>query len=153
MRSRSTAARAPAIADLVARAAVCTAPLLALIIFRVVTTPSPSHLVILGRSLDPGCIVRRLLHLPCPACGISRSVVYTLHGDLVSAVEVNGAGPIAVLGAAILALGCLVVGARWLAGRMPLSSTRRFVTLAPSVYAALLLAALLGQWAIRVAAM
>jgi hypothetical protein len=59
----------------------------------------------------PLCPFRLLTGLPCPGCGLTRSVVCTLHGDLASAMMFHPLGPLVV---AALALAVLVelLGAR-----------------------------------------
>lgn len=56
------------------------------------------------------CLFRRLTGLPCPGCGLTRSWVYLMHGDLTHAFLSNPFGPLLVL--AVLALAVAVVRAR-----------------------------------------
>jgi hypothetical protein len=53
---------------------------------------------------EPGfaCPLRTWTGIPCPLCGMSTSVVATVHGDLVSAFAANPAGIVAVVVAAWL---------------------------------------------------
>lgn len=39
-----------------------------------------------------GCLFRQLLHIPCPACGSTRSVLALLHGDWQAAFHLNPNG-------------------------------------------------------------
>ncbi|MBB4136022.1 DUF2752 domain-containing protein [Gordonia humi] len=39
------------------------------------------------------CPFRRLTGLPCPGCGLTRSFVYTMHGDLPAAFAAHAFGP------------------------------------------------------------
>jgi len=40
-------------------------------------------------SLAPGCVFKRLIGLPCPTCGSTRSLVHLSHGDILSALSMN----------------------------------------------------------------
>jgi hypothetical protein len=53
---------------------------------------------------EPGiaCPLRTLTGIPCPLCGMTTSVVATVHGDLASAFAANPAGIVAVAVAAWL---------------------------------------------------
>lgn len=53
-----------------------------------------------GRSI---CTFRNLFDLPCPGCGVTRSLRATAHGDLASALDLNPFGPL-FFGAAVLLL-------------------------------------------------
>jgi hypothetical protein len=53
---------------------------------------------------EPGfaCPLRTWTGIPCPLCGMSTSVIATVHGDLMSAFAANPAGIVAVVVAAWL---------------------------------------------------
>ena len=63
-----------------------------------------------GIPLGGACLFRRLTGLACPTCGMTRSVVLSLHGHLAAAFRMNPAGilwvlAVAAIGAALLWLG------------------------------------------------
>ena len=89
-----------------------------------------------GRGLPWLCPLRSLFGLPCPTCGMTRSVVLSLHGEWGRAAALNPAGPLLVFG--LLALGLLLL----LAACSPRASRRR-----ASTGAALPRAALIGVYA------
>jgi len=67
---------------------------------------------VLGRAIPWECAFRSRTGLPCPGCGLTRSVVLSLHGDLGSAWRLAPGGPVFVLGlealaVALLALACV----------------------------------------------
>ena len=62
------------------------------------------------------CPFRGLTGLPCPGCGLTRSWVYVMHGDLGASVASNWFGPLLIL--AVLVLAVIAVRSR-LAGRRP----------------------------------
>jgi hypothetical protein len=50
-----------------------------------------------GRPIHAACSFKQHFGVPCPACGISRSLVMTLHGDVATASVLNPGGPLAIL--------------------------------------------------------
>lgn len=56
------------------------------------------------------CPFRALTGLPCPGCGLTRSWVYLMHGDLGSSLASNWFGPVLIL--AVFALAVVSVRAR-----------------------------------------
>ncbi len=80
------------------------------------------HVWFLSRRIVWECALRSQLGLPCPTCGVTRSVVMSLHGEFLRAWRVAPVGPVAVAGAlamafALLALTCIrrqERAARWI---------------------------------------
>lgn len=62
------------------------------------------------------CPFRALTGLPCPGCGLTRSWVYLMHGDIGSSLASNWFGPLLII--AVIALVVVSVRAR-LAGKRP----------------------------------
>lgn len=56
------------------------------------------------------CPFRALTGLPCPGCGLTRSWVYLMHGDLGSALASNWFGPVLIV--AVIALTVVALRAR-----------------------------------------
>jgi Protein of unknown function (DUF2752) len=50
-----------------------------------------------GKPIHSACSFKQHFGVPCPACGISRSLVMTLHGDVATASVLNPGGPLAIL--------------------------------------------------------
>src|SRR5918992_4450342 len=75
----------------------------ALFVTRALAEATPTAVYFAGSGLDWACSVRQQFGVPCPACGLTRSVLLTLHGHLGAAAEVNPGGPLVVLGVALLA--------------------------------------------------
>ncbi len=50
------------------------------------------------------CPFRRLTGLPCPGCGLTRSWVYLMHGDVHASLWSNPFGPVAIAAVLILAV-------------------------------------------------
>jgi hypothetical protein len=93
------------------------------------------------------CSLRRLTGLPCPGCGLTRSLVALAHGDANAAWQFNPAGALVlVLLVLQIPLALLQEARRW-AGRppLPLSPLAR-------LGAVLLMSVLVGQWLVRLVA-
>lgn len=59
---------------------------------------------LLPGGLVPGCVFRAVTGVPCPLCGMTTSVVATLHLRIADALAANPAGILAVLVALLLVL-------------------------------------------------
>lgn len=103
-----------------------------------------------GGEVRWACPVKGLLGFPCPSCGMTRSVVHALDGELGAALALNPGGPLLVFGA-------LLVGASLVALSLwPRSSDARSfdaalgrLKLGASAYGLLTLAVVLTRWAWR----
>lgn len=60
-------------------------------------------LVILGLP-SWSCPIREYLRLPCPGCGISRSITALLHGDLETSLTIHAFGPFVLLAIGVLGI-------------------------------------------------
>ncbi len=80
-----------------------------LVIGRVLLRADETRVYLAGRALDLQCAFRAATGLPCPTCGLTRSVVMTLHGDFARAWNMAPAGPAAVAGLAAFALAMLAL--------------------------------------------
>ncbi|SDK11244.1 Protein of unknown function [Nocardioides sp. YR527] len=50
------------------------------------------------------CPFRAITGLPCPGCGLTRSWVYLMHGDIGSSLASNWFGPVLILAIVVLAV-------------------------------------------------
>lgn len=100
-----------------------------------------------GRELHWGCSFREWFGIPCPNCGMTRSVLLSLHGQLSEAASLNPAGPLLVLGLLLFsaAMFFLMAYERRHAGAA-LGRVRSAITRGSLAYGALLLAVWMGQW-------
>ena len=100
-----------------------------------------------GRELHWGCSFREWFGIPCPNCGMTRSVLLSLHGQLGDAVSLNPAGPLLVLGILLFSAAMFFLMA---CERRPeaaaLGRVRASITRGSLAYAALLLAVWMGHW-------
>src|SRR5580693_10240734 len=67
------------------------------------------HVFVLGRPIAWVCTLRSRYGLPCPTCGLTRSVVMSLHGEFARAWRMAPVGPVAVLGMLVFAVTMLVL--------------------------------------------
>ena len=102
-----------------APAAAGAAILLQLAALRLALTADGTSAQFLGRALDWRCALRTRLGLPCPTCGMTRSVVVSLHGHLGQAWSIAPGGPVAVVGMVLAALALLGLGWVQWRGRSP----------------------------------
>jgi len=104
---------------------------------------SPAAVHFAGRELPVVCVSRLLFGVTCPGCGMTRSVLMTLGGDLGGALAANPAGPVLVAALILLAVQLL------LAARAPEGGTsvkRRLLPWA-YLYGAVVASVMLIQWA------
>ena len=104
---------------------------------------SPAAVYVAGHALPIVCPSRLLFGVNCPGCGMTRSVLLTLGGDLRGALDVNPAGPVLVA-ALILLAAQLLLAARFAQRGTPFK--RRLLSWA-SLYGAVVASVMLIQWA------
>jgi hypothetical protein len=117
--------------------------LASLALARGLASASPAAVHVAGHELPVVCPSRLLFGVNCPGCGMTRSVLLTLGGDLRGALGVNPAGPFLVAALILLALQLL------LAARVPEASASARRRLLPwaSVYGVVVASVMLIQWA------
>jgi hypothetical protein len=76
------------------------------------------HVFVLGRPIEWVCALRSRFGLPCPTCGLTRSLVMSLHGEFARAWRMAPAGPVAVVGLVGFAMAMLALAwlQRWAQG-------------------------------------
>jgi hypothetical protein len=88
------------------------------------------------------CALKAFTSIPCPSCGITRSIVEVCHGDVAGALRFHPLGP--VLFAALVILVALPI--------LPSSWCRTLGAISFSTKATMIaVAAILGTWAVRLA--
>ena len=129
-------------------AGACGAALVvAALVTRALASATAQAVYFNGQELDWACSVRQQFGIPCPACGLTRSVLLTLHGHLGAAVEVNPGGPLVVLGVALLAALMFALAVpRPARGAQAADGLVRKIVLGASAYGCLTTAVLLAHW-------
>ncbi len=115
---------------------------------RLVLEADLERVYFLGNPIPLACAFRRSTGLPCPTCGLTRSIVLALHGNVAAAWHVMPAGPILVLGAlsfALASLGYAALAPGW--RRASRVSARRWMARAGLAYGAAAVVLWLGGWA------
>ena len=111
-----------------------------------------AHSWFLGRAFGSACLFRARFGIPCPNCGMTRSLILAAHGEIVRSLRLAPGGAAMVLAAVAtsLVLGALGVGMLW--GR-PSTVCRLHAALRATVLACAGLSATiwLGGWAVQVA--
>ena len=106
---------------------------------RLVLTADAARVFVFGRPIEWECAMRRA-GLPCPTCGMTRSIVMALHGDLAQAWRIAPGGPVLLAGALGAATVLLITAAR----QRPLP---RWIWTGGLAYGAAALVIWLGGWA------
>jgi len=123
-----------------------------LVLLRTLGAANETSVWFAGRELQWGCAVRQLFGVPCPSCGLTRSVVLTAHGQVWKAAALNPAGPLYVLGMLLLCAVLFAVMLRPLAGARAFGDDfPRRLLLSASAYGGLVVATMLVNWVLVVA--
>ena len=93
------------------KAALGAAFLAPLVILYFSTTATIRNAWFFGHEFHIGCWVKNHLGFPCPVCGMTRSVILTIHGDLGTALLANVGGPLLVSATVLFGLAMLFVAA------------------------------------------
>lgn len=122
-----------------------------LALLRLVAWADLNGVTFFGREANWACSFRQHYGLPCPTCGMTRSVVLTVQGQLESAWLLNPAGAILVLG--ILLFGATMIYAGLSArsrGRLDARRLQRRIGIGASAYGGLFVAAMLFHWVVQI---
>jgi hypothetical protein len=122
----------------------CGAALVAaLVLARLVAFADLNSVTFAGHALSWGCWFRQQFGVPCPFCGLTRSTLLALQGQLSSALQVNPAGLVLVFG--LFTLGCALVGVA-LSSPAAAARLRRRTQVGATIYAALFFFVLCAHW-------
>jgi hypothetical protein len=111
---------------------------------RLTLTADQARVYVLGRPIGWQCSMRRI-GLPCPTCGMTRSIVITLHGGWAQAWSIAPGGPVLAAGLLALAVALCLFALR----RSPWP---RWLRVGGTIYAAAAFSIWLGGWAVQFAA-
>jgi hypothetical protein len=107
----------------------------------------------LGRPLTWVCALKSSLHLPCPTCGMTRSLVLSLHGELTRAWHIAPGGPVFLFGMLALAACLLILSAIQVCGAVPWRElAKSWVRRCAVAYAGIATMVWLAGWAVSFAA-
>jgi hypothetical protein len=123
-----------------------------LLVGRVFLSGGENGVAIAGRRLDWVCAFRRQTGLPCPTCGVTRSIVLAIHGEWSRAWHMSPGGVAFVAGLMAAAAALLGLGAvEWL-GSAPIRRAESSLRAAALVYTGGAAAVWLGGWVVQLAA-
>jgi hypothetical protein len=102
-----------------------------------------------SRAMDFECAFRTATGLPCPTCGLTRSVVMSLHFEFARAWNMAPVGPVAVAGLAAFALAMLALASvQWAGAGNWIAAAPRWIRKSALAYAAAATIVWLGGWAV-----
>jgi|SRR6185312_513964 len=102
---------------------------------------------VLGHPIMWVCAFRSRFGLPCPTCGLTRSVVMSLHGEFAQAWRIAPAGPVAVVGLLAFAAAMLMLAWSQAGARRWEPIVRVSIRKGAAIYAAALIVVWLSGWA------
>jgi hypothetical protein len=111
-----------------------------------------AHSWFLGHSFGSACWFRAHYGIPCPNCGMTRSLILAAHGALARSMRLAPGGMATLLAAIVVSLMLVALGVAMLQGR-PTTVARLQSALRVTVLTSASLAAIvwLGGWALAVA--
>jgi hypothetical protein len=112
---------------------------------RLLLQADEEHVFVLGRPIEWICALRARYGLPCPTCGLTRSVVMSLHGQFARAWSVAPVGPVLVVGTVAFAIAMLVLA---LSRPQARSAAHAWIRKGAAVYAVGAMVIWLGGWAV-----
>jgi hypothetical protein len=129
--------------------AIATVILLETLTARLLLAADESRVYLLGRPLNWACALQSRFGLPCPTCGLTRSMVLTLHGEVRRAWSVAPGGPVAALGLLGFAVALLVLALLQI--RIPKASTSAgfWIRKGTLAYGGIAAVIWLGGWALQ----
>lgn len=116
---------------------------------RMLLRADESRVYFLGRALDWKCGFHAATGLPCPTCGLTRSVVMSLHGEFARAWSLAPGGPALAIGLAAFALAMMALAlVQWMGAERALAPARAWIRNGALAYAAAAAVVWLGGWVI-----
>ncbi len=116
---------------------------------RMLLQADEARVYFLGRALDWKCAFHASTGLPCPTCGLTRSVVMSLHGEFARAWALAPGGPALTIGLAAFALAMLALAfAQWKGSEGRVAPAGKWIRNGALAYAAAAAVVWLGGWVI-----
>lgn len=123
-----------------------------LFVLRAVGSATTTSVTLAGREMHWGCAFKEAFGVPCPTCGMTRSLLLSLHGQITEALSLNPGGPLLVAGGLLFSAAMLALTFNGLRGRTDASAERppdtvlRRLILSASAYGGLTTVVLLAHW-------
>jgi Protein of unknown function (DUF2752) len=120
---------------------------LQLALARALGSATPDSVTFAGRGLDMACSFKQRTGVPCPNCGMTRSVLLALQGDVGASLALNPAGTLLVFGLALFSAAMLLLMFfQQTRGAESAARAQRRITWAAAAYGVLFVAVLVGHW-------
>jgi hypothetical protein len=121
--------------------------LLQLGLVRAFASATTERAYLAGHALNWGCWFRDHFGIPCPTCGMTRSVLLSLQGQFTEAARLNPAGPLLVVGLVALSLSLIfLMFYRQGHASLAAGAVHRRIRIGASVYGSLLVVVLFAHW-------
>ena len=122
--------------------------LASLVAARAVASASDTAVFIAGYELHWGCLFKRAFGIPCPTCGMTRSVLLMLDSHPAAAWGMNPGGPLLVCGALLTSAALLHLAFRRRASGPDASfeTARRRIATGAYIYGGLMAFVLVAHW-------
>ena len=127
--------------------------LLQLAIVRLFASATTERAYLFGRELHWDCWIKQRFGVPCPTCGMTRSVLLSLQGQFGEAAALNPAGLLLVFGLVLFSLALIfLMFYRERRTSLAAGAMHRRIRLGASVYGSLLVVVLFAHWLGEIAA-
>jgi uncharacterized protein DUF2752 len=131
-----------------AAAATGLAIVLEALIARLLLRADEARVYVLGHPVGWVCGLRSRLGLPCPTCGMTRSLVLSLHGEISRAWHMVPGGPVILFGLLGFAAALLVLGRmQWQGAKRGAAGAGTWLRHSALIYAAVAMLVWIGGWA------
>lgn len=125
--------------------------LLQLGLLRALTSATTAEVFVAGHKLGWGCWFKERFGIPCPMCGMTRSVLLTLHGQVDQAWHLNPAGVVFLVGLVLFTAAMfLLMVQQQTHARPAVNKTVRQIRIWTTAYGAMFVAVLLLHWVVEV---
>ena len=111
---------------------------------RLILRADDAYVYVLGRPIRWACALKSRTGLPCPTCGMTRSLVLSLHGEWARAWRLMPAAPVALAG--LLALGAALL-ALAVVQRRGAPAAEAYIRRGALIYAAITAVVWIAGWA------
>ena len=125
--------------------------LLPLIAVNLFTSATAKNAWFFGTDFHIGCWFKDYFGVSCPVCGMTRSVILTMHGDLATAFQLNVGGPLLISGVALF--GVLMIFSSFYSTKgsnVQINKIEKTIFFYTTAYLSVALIISLGFWVSRV---
>lgn len=118
--------------------------LVSLLLIKLISFATTKETWFFGRKFHIGCLFKDLMGFDCPTCGMTRSVILTLQGELQSAFQMHIGGSLFIFG--ILSFSLFMI----LSAIFPNSNLERKIIIVSTAYFASVTLISFGFWILKI---